>query len=308
MNKRFCLFFLLTIFLCSCKNITYKKSLHLLFPDKEDYKAAILLENNKLSYLEKFLDENNDMISRSYSSEHYYSILHEAVKLNNKEAVKLLLSKGFNPNILSPTCSPLKIACSVNTNLKTVEEYEDAAIVELLIDYGANPELGVITPMIYSDIETEFDQSEETPLMILSQFPNFIDVKKKIDVLIKKGHADLNYKIRTGFTAVTASLLDKDSIETAYYLICKLHADVNTEFYDNEYQLMNEPLKKRSPVQLLRQLLYPLDSEEYKLKQEIIEEFKNQGVDYYSEPVPQSVIDFAKQKYPDSWEDFLERY
>lgn len=40
----------------------------------------------------------------------------------------------------------------------------------------------------------------------------------------------------------------------------------------------------------------------------IIDEFKNQGIDYYSEPVPQSVIDFAKQKYPNSWENFLEKY
>lgn len=308
MNKRFCIFFLLIFFLFSCKKNTDKKSLHLLFPCEEDYKAAILLEDNKLSDLEKFLDENNNLISRLYSSERYYSILHEAVKLNNKAAVKLLLSKGFNPNVLSPSCSPLKIACSVNTNLKTIEEYEDTAIVELLIEYGANPELGVISPMIYPEIENVFDQSEETPLMILSRFPDFINVRKKINVLIEKGHADLNYQTKTGFTAAAASLLDKDSIKNATYLICELHADVNTQFYDNDYQYMNELSKKRTPVQLLRNLVYPIDSEEYKLKVKIINEFKNQGIDYYSEPVPQSVMIFSKQKYPNSWEDFLEKY
>lgn len=308
MNKKIFILLFFIILFCSCKNDTYKKTLHLLFPKEQDYKAAILIKNNKLKSLERILDENNDIISQSYSSEHYYSILHEAVKLNNKEAVKLLLSKGFNPNVLSPTCSPLKIACSVNTNIKTSEEYEDTTIVELLIDYGANPELGIISSVIYPNTETVFDQNEQTPLMILSQFPDFIDVRNKIDVLIKKGNADLNYKSKSGFTAVAASLLDKASIKVATYLICELHADVNTEFYDNDYQLMQESSKKHSPVQLLRKIVFPLDSEEYKLKLLIIDEFKNQGIDYYSEPVPQSVIDFAKQKYPNSWENFLEKY
>ena len=308
MNRKIFILVFFAMIFCSCKNETHNKNLHLLFPNEKEYKAAVLINNNKISSLDDFLEENNYIISRSYSSDHYYSILHEAVKLNNKEAVQLLLSKGFNPNVLSPTCSPLKIACSVNTNLKTSEEYEDATIVELLIDYGANPELGIISSIIYPDTETDFDQSEQTPLMILSQFPGFIDVRKKIDVLIKKGHADLNSKSKTGFTAATASLLDKDSIKNAVYLICELHADVNTEFYNNNYDLINEPSKKHSPVELLRKICFPLDSEEYKLKLLVIDEFKNQGIDYYSEPVPQNVIDFAKQKYPNSWETYLEKY
>lgn len=308
MSKKYIIFLFLIILFSSCKNDSNKNTMHLMFPKEEDYAAAVLIKNNKLSSLEKYLEKNKDMIVRSHSSEQYYSILHEAVKLNNKEAVKLLLSKGFNPNVLSPTCSPLKIACSVNTNLQTAEDYEDATIIELLLEYGADPEIGVISSMIYPDTKTEFDQNEQTPLMILSQFPGFIDVRKKINVLIKKGNADVNYKTQTGFTAVAASLLDKDSINVAAYLICELHADVNTEFYDNVYQLMNEPSKKHSPVQLLRNIVFPLDTEEYKLKQSIIQEFLTQDIDYYSEPIPQNVIEYAKQNYPDSWEEYLKVY
>lgn len=52
-------------------------------------------------------------------------------------------------------------------------------------------------------------------------------------------------------------------------------------FLSEENYIEGIPTK---PVELLKKLDYPEDSVEQKLKLEIIEEFKNQGVDYYAQP------------------------
>ena len=40
--------------------------------------------------------------------------------------------------------------------------------------------------------------------------------------------------------------------------------------------------------QLVKYLIFVF--EEYKLKMEIVNEFKNQGIDYFAEPVPENIL------------------
>lgn len=63
-----------------------------------------------------------------------------------------------------------------------------------------------------------------------------------------------------------------------------------------------------SPVYMLRLLVYPLDSEMHKIKMEILKEFKRQGIDYFSEPIPEQSLKLVKMLYPDNWEEYLKLY
>jgi len=41
---------------------------------------------------------------------------------------------------------------------------------------------------------------------------------------------------------------------------------------------------------------------------EIVDEFSNQGVDYWSAPIGNYDLERIKKHYPDSWEDYIEKY
>jgi len=68
--------------------------------------------------------------------------------------------------------------------------------------------------------------------------------------------------------------------------------------------------EKIYPVNILRDhsWVFPLDSKEYKLKQDIIAEFKRQGVDYYATPISDSTKYHIKYTYPDNYEEMLEKF
>ncbi|WP_318679760.1 hypothetical protein [Treponema sp.] len=44
------------------------------------------------------------------------------------------------------------------------------------------------------------------------------------------------------------------------------------------------------------------------MKNEIIQDCKNQGIDYYSEPIPEETLDKIKKLYPDTWEEYIKVY
>jgi hypothetical protein len=44
------------------------------------------------------------------------------------------------------------------------------------------------------------------------------------------------------------------------------------------------------------------------MKMEIVEEFKRQGVDYWGTEVPKSRFEQIKKLYPDTWEEYIQKY
>ena len=63
------------------------------------------------------------------------------------------------------------------------------------------------------------------------------------------------------------------------------------------------------PVKHLRYWVYPLGSEEYKLKMEIVDEFARQGVDYWSTEIPcRFIIKRIQKLCPDTWEEYIKCY
>jgi hypothetical protein len=57
------------------------------------------------------------------------------------------------------------------------------------------------------------------------------------------------------------------------------------------------------------QWTYPLDSEGYKIKMEIVKEFARQGVDYWANQyIPPFALELIKKDYPNDWEEYIKRF
>ena len=59
---------------------------------------------------------------------------------------------------------------------------------------------------------------------------------------------------------------------------------------------------------MLRNWIPELNSDGYKIKIDIVDEFENQGIDYWSTEIPESVYVIFKKKYPDNWQELIEKY
>jgi len=61
-------------------------------------------------------------------------------------------------------------------------------------------------------------------------------------------------------------------------------------------------------VDELRRWVYELDSDRYKIKMDIVSEFANQGVDYWSTKIHKDTISEIKKIYPGTWEEYIKKY
>jgi hypothetical protein len=61
-------------------------------------------------------------------------------------------------------------------------------------------------------------------------------------------------------------------------------------------------------VDILRNWVYDLDSDKYKIKMEIGAEFVRQGVNYWETKIPESTLEHIKKRYPDTWEEYIKKY
>ena len=61
-------------------------------------------------------------------------------------------------------------------------------------------------------------------------------------------------------------------------------------------------------VDLLREDLVDLETEEYRDKMKIAVYLKGKGVDYRATPIPEFVRKKAQENHPDNWKKYLEKY
>lgn len=289
-QKNFVCLFLGCIFLFSCKNKNeYIKTVEI-FSESPEYDLALAAYKKDIKKMDKLCRMHPEFISRSYS-DRYYSVLHWTCETNNYVASKELLELGMNPDVQCQNGDTPLYSIIDTPALFPPQDLSQIAL--LFLSYGAD--CNIKTEHEWTDNEP--DVYGETPFMYTA-VTRFDKLKK---IMIENG-ADINAKTRSGITAAVHCLLRKQ-IDYAHFLICECKADVTDEFYYNK----SKPDLIR-PVTLLRNLVYPLDSKEYKMKQEIIQEFKNQGLDYYSEPIPDDIKKIIKSIYPNSWEEYLKVY
>jgi len=202
---------------------------------------------------------------------------------NQKETFKFLLSLGADLNIHDTYdgASPIIKACEYGFNIE---------FAMILLRHGANP----------NDIEIgkrrEGNSTRYTPLMAAAKSGN-IDL---VELLVNKG-ANLNYKNEFEQSALSESIT-QGKYDVILYLL-KNGVDYRMPTSKNEDQHKTYYIEDE-----LQYMLPELNSSEYKTKMLIVDFLKGKGVIYKRVPVPEYVLKQVKDRYPNNWQEYLEKY
>ena len=291
------LILLLAVTFSSCGQVRYQ----------DDIRSSAIFKNTEIWDLAQAADEGSvDNFSRLASEnpgkldvqdERYgMTLLMWCVKMEKYEMAKALLERKANPNIRSKTG---KTALFYATEFSWLdnEANADPKYVALLLQFGADPN----RPYAGSDNSNLIDKGTSPLIHAVSRsFP-------KVKALVEGG-ADINYKTERNWTAASEALLSRE-VDVAYYLIVENKAAVTAPFYF--YKAGSDSIDyadTRYPVELLRNWVFDLGSEEHNKKMEIVAEFSRQGADYWKTSPGKATLRHIKERYPDTWEEYVRRY
>lgn len=258
----------------------------------------------------KIIEHHPEYLNQKYQIFYVrYTPLVKAIKFHRYSVAKLLLELGCDPNYRTESgVTPLMAAVMEQRHFPP--KCKEVNFVKLLIEYGAEIDV------LYDDII--FDPTHNglvwgMPLINLAANSSFA----KLKYLVEHG-ANIEYAKEDSVTAAIFCLKNCP-IEMAHYMIVEKKADITHPYFlyptvsPTDYSSSSAVVDYSIPyyaVELLLNMVYRLDSEEYKLKMEIVEEFKRQGVDYqnWKNRIPKETIDKIKHLYGDDWEEYVEKY
>jgi len=223
------------------------------------------------------------------------TLLYWSVGMEKYKSTEALLKGGANPDIISVYEGGTPLYRAASFSLIDSDAKKDPKYVKLLLEYGADPNIGFI-----GDGVSNITEIGTTPLM-----KSIGCGIEKTKALVEAG-ADINYQTEKGRTATLKALRrgQNSTIEGlmyAHYLIVEKHADVKRPWF----LASGEPMP---PVIILRSWIYDLDSEKYKLKMEIVEACTKQGEDYWETEIIEKELESIKKRFPDTWEEYIKVY
>jgi len=225
-----------------------------------------------------------------------------AVGTERYDAAETLLKAGANPNAITLKCAG-ETALHLAAKFSYVDSQRDAKYVKLLLKYGANPNIGLV-----SNYDHGIGEAGQTPLM------NSIAYGIEKTKALVEGGADINARTPTGMTAAIAALMSSQGVnmeseeEYAHYLIAEKHADITKPWLPKPVYFPSDPQQRIETVTFLRRWTPELNSKGYEMKMDIVKEFARQGVDYWKSKIPEDVVEWAKKDYPDTWKEYLKKY
>ncbi len=196
------------------------------------------------------------------------SLLINSVKDDSYSVYRRLLENGANPNWQN--------AKGETAMIEGCYKFETSKYVNLAIEYGADVNL-------VSNIENDFNA---TPLLAAAAV-RFETVK----LLVEKG-ADVNY-MNEKYSPLYKALAIGNNPQIVKYLLIDRGASLKRTTSDS---LMNISIEKG-----LKTWTFPLDSDEYKIKMEIVDFIEKKGYDYRNAPIP-------KHYYDNYSKEYLEKY
>lgn len=269
-----------------------------IYKDTPAWKLAKAVSKENTNEIKKIIIKEPELLN--YQDPTYgATLLYWSVGKDYYESAKQLLELGADPNIQTTYLieTPLYLACGYLWHDSDFNQ--DPKFVKLLLEHGADPDIP-FRGYARNDMNSVTPVGE-APLM--SSVNTGIE---KTQALIDAG-CDINQKDRYGNTAAARALYDSKYIDYAYLLIVVNQAIVNEPVYSR--LKFNQGIKEgHYPVNLLRNLVFDLDSKEYKMKMEIVEEFQRQGQDYWSTDILNRHLKVIKHLYPDTWEEYIKKY
>lgn len=266
------------------------------------WELAKAVENENIVKLKKLITERPEIVN--YQESIYgTTLLMRSIGAEKFNSAKVLLENGADPNIIS-TIGTTALFEAVSYSWEDVNANTDAKFVKLLLDNDANPNATYCGRNIIG--QTDPIECGASPLMhaVSRSF-------EKAKLLVESG-ANIDYKTKSGKTASSTALL-MNAVDAAYFLIVKLKAKVNEPYYFYGHGIKDTVInfeKPHYPVDLLYDWVYELGSEEHRKKMEIVEVFKEQGIDYFdsNRKISNLIIRRIKKIHPDDWEEYLVKY
>lgn len=265
------------------------------------WELATAVNNENVSRIKTLVKENPEIINYQ-DNEYGATLLLWSVGLRKGKSVEALLECGANPNISANGVlgTPLMVA---TIDPWAGSDKNDLSIIKLLLNHNADPNICVY------GVETVIFESGTSPLYEAAGMSY-----DKTKALVEGG-ADINIKTKSGRTPainalVTDSVYEKglESAKTAHYLIAERKAIITDPYFSIDSNEHDEDRERYYAVDDLRQWFSELDSLEYSLKLEIIDEFLAQGVDYWKTPIPNERLEWIKAQYPDDWLKTIRSY
>ena len=274
-----------------------------IYKDTPAWELALAVKRQRIRDIMKIVEKKPDLLN--YQDPKYgATLLIWAVGMEKYRSAEALLQCGADPDIATTENTtyggetPLFLAAGYSWIDRWAKK--DPKYVKLLLNYGADPNknyTGFNIPGSQSLIEVE-----TSPLM------NSIGCGiEKTKALVEAG-AEINYKTTFGTTATIKALMVRQFPEYAHYLIVGKYATITEPFYRRISYGNEDPNEKFYPVDLLRNWVFALYSEEYRLKMQIVKEFARQGVNYWETKIHKSTLEHIQKLYPDTWEEYIKKY
>lgn len=271
-----------------------------IFKDTPVWELAVAVRDQKTETIEKIV-KNDPLLLNYQESKYGATLLFWAIGMEKFKSAETLLKCGADPNIASKTEWQTPLFLAAGFSWVDHDAKRDPKYVNLLLDYGADPN------KIVMESEKFIMEPGASPLM--HSIGSGIE---KTKALVEAG-ADINYKTERGYTAAISALITGynstlDGMEYAHYLIVEKKAKVTEPYYRLKSYGNEDPNEQFFPVSILRRWIYDLDSEEHRIKMEIVEEFARQGVIYWETEIHKSILESIKKRYPETWKDYIEKY
>lgn len=280
---------IISISLFSCYNRDEKVDInnligndYRLFQQTPIWDLAKAVEDENTAEIEQIISKNKNLID--YPDPKYgNTLLSLAVSNNQLVSVKKLLELGADPNKHDKYegSTPVIDACLSS----------DPEILKLLLYFGGDPNSTQNAPLE----EDSLLHHERTFALRKAAAYDIRYVK----LLVEAG-ADVNKTDSLYNEGALEIAIIQDNFEIALYLLN------NGADYKKKMSGTNE-IPKVDILYLLRLSIVPLDSKTHSQKIQVIDFLKNKGLNYWTYPIPERVINQAKRRYPDEWQEYLKK-
>ncbi len=244
-----------------------------LFENTPAWEVAKAIEKNDTSKVRKLLlNKPKDLIDYQ-ESKFGQSLLNWAVYSSHYSSVVVLAELGANPN--------LKANDSTTAFIQAANHRETSNYLKVLLNHGGD---------VNSVANTSAPQHLRTPLIAAAKSLD------NIKLLIKAG-ADPNYTYRENnkIQNVLIYAFYSDNIDIIRYLIIEIGVNCKNA---TGVTLEGDSLYVNNDLRLLP---YPLNSEEYKKKMEVVDFLEKQGINYWETPIPKHYLKSYDKEYLDKY-------
>lgn len=296
MRKRTMTYILCFLLLLSCGNVDRNKLLgndYRLFQGTPAQELAEAVEDEDTENIRRIVQEQK--VPVDYQETRFgQTLLMLAVQNEDYKSCKALLELGADPNkhdAYNGTSAMIYAA--------DIEQYSDdnTDFLRLLLAYGGNPndeEIGE---------RREGNSIRQTPLMAACSGVYRVSPIEKVKVLVEAG-ADVNYINEYNVFPLREALIF-DHYDVVLYLLRK-GADYNRLIVDRA--AYSKDGKKIYILDFLREELFPVDSKQYQQKMQVVDFLRDRGLDYRKVPIPDFIVKEAQKQYPETWQEYLEKY